>query len=294
MFKPIAATDLANGCRFDMSCIDRFSKVLDTNALSIKFTIEGKELYHFNGKDHVVNSQQFLVINNRRSKVVIDSDTMVKGFCIGLPYQLLDEIMNAHVAISRSKIKFIDYIDSDHFFERVNNANSSKLGTYLQALSSTLQSSLAEHSKMYIEQLFLRLAELSVESQFDVFEGFSAIEATNTSTQKHIYRKLLDARDYMDANIGYDIRIEDVAATANLSQYYFYRMFKLAFQCTPYQYLLARRMELARKLLQQGMAVSYVAYETGFTDVHTFSKAFKRWERLSPTHYLESILANKR
>jgi AraC-type DNA-binding domain-containing proteins len=294
MFKPIAATNLANGCKFDMSCIDRFSRELDTHALSIKFTIDGRERYQFNGKDHVVNTGQFLVINNRRSRVIIDSDTMVKGFCVGLPYALLDEIMNAHTTGSQAKRKFIDYIDSDNFFERVNNANNSKLGTYLQVLSSTLQSSMAEHSKMYIEQLFLRLAELSVESQFDVFEGFSAIEATNTSTQKHIYRKLLDARDYMDANLAYDIKIEDVAAIADLSQYYFYRMFKLAFRRTPYQYLLARRMDLARKLLQQGMAVSYVAYETGFTDVHTFSKAFKKWERLSPTHYIEHILAKRR
>ncbi len=292
MFTPIGPTSLSNGCRFDLSYTKQLHRELESSALSIKFVIEGEEVYNFNGKDHKVKTQQFLTINNKRCTAIIDSDIESKGFCMGIPYHLLDEIM-ASLSEQTPKANFIDYLHGDDFFERVTNAGNSRMGSYLQCLATTLQTSLMEHSKIYIEELFLRVAEHAIAEQLNAYKEFSTIAVSKIEIQKDIYRKLLEARDYMNAHLAQDVKMEDVASLAHISEYYFYRLFRSAFKKTPYQYLLERRLEQAKKLLKKGMPVSHIAIETGFKDIYSFSKAFKRQEQISPTHYLQKILLSK-
>jgi AraC-like DNA-binding protein len=38
-------------------------------------------------------------------------------------------------------------------------------------------------------------------------------------------------------------------------------------------------------LLNSGSSISEIAFETGFSEQSTFSRAFKRWTGLSPIHF---------
>ncbi|EMB5810398.1 helix-turn-helix domain-containing protein, partial [Acinetobacter baumannii] len=40
-----------------------------------------------------------------------------------------------------------------------------------------------------------------------------------------------------------------------------------------------------------GHSVTEIAYILGFTDVSSFTRAFRRWTDLSPIHYREKYLA---
>lgn len=286
IFTPIPVKTLSNGCKFDMSAPTELQRELESATLAIKFILKGEAIYHFKGIDHTVKQQQFITLNDRRCIGTVDPKAPVNGFCISMPYSLLDEVLNRQENMSLTKQHFIDYLESDDFFDRVNNAANSRLGIYLQSLASILQSTAIEHSQLYIEEQFLRVAELAVGSQLRTYEEFSAITASRAAIQKDLYRKLLNARDYLDANLAYNVKMQEAAEAANLSEYYFYRLFRTTFRCSPYQYLLEKRLTTAKELLKKGMAVSYVAYETGFSDVHSFSKAFKKQEGVPPSQYV--------
>lgn len=284
-FTPIPVKTLSNGCKFDMSSHNQLQRELETATLAIKFVLEGQAIYHFNGKNHKVRSQQFIILNHRRCMATIDGQSPLNGFCISIPYPLLDEILNAMETINISKHHFIDYLDNSNFFEHVNNANSSRLGVHLQSLASTLQNSHIEHSQLYLEEQFMRVAELAVASQLKTFEEFSALNTSKQTIQKDLYRKLLNARDFLAANFAYDVKMQEAAEAANISEYYFYRLFKAVFKCTPYQYLQERRLDMAKDLLKKGMPISHVAYEAGFADAQSFNKAFKKQEGVPPSLY---------
>lgn len=66
---------------------------------------------------------------------------------------------------------------------------------------------------------------------------------------------------------------------------------KLESAGTSYQQLLDEtREELAREYMDKNqLSVSEIAYMLGYTDLSSFSRAFKRWTGLSPRAYLKSV-----
>jgi transcriptional regulator GlxA family with amidase domain len=77
------------------------------------------------------------------------------------------------------------------------------------------------------------------------------------------------------------------AIVAGLSPYHFARQFKTATGLPPHRYILARRVERARQLLQAGTDLSLVevAAYAGFSDQSRFSHHFKRLVRVTPGQF---------
>ena len=92
--------------------------------------------------------------------------------------------------------------------------------------------------------------------------------------------------DYVDANLGNQISLGDLAAAAGLSRFHFNRAFKAATGESPYQYVLRRRIETAQSLLAEwGSSVDQVAAAVGFRNASYFQKIFKARTGLSPSDF---------
>src|SRR5262249_43047102 len=78
--------------------------------------------------------------------------------------------------------------------------------------------------------------------------------------------------------------LEQLAAVARLSPYHFARQFKAATGLPPHQYVIMRRVERARHLLQQdqGLSLAEVAACAGFSDQSQFCHHFKRLVGVTP------------
>jgi len=90
---------------------------------------------------------------------------------------------------------------------------------------------------------------------------------------------------YMDEHSGDDLRLEDLARLANLSQFHFLRCFTAARGLPPHAYLLGARVRQARGLLRGSMRLADIAAETGFTDQAHFTHVFRRFTGLTPGKY---------
>jgi AraC family transcriptional regulator len=78
-----------------------------------------------------------------------------------------------------------------------------------------------------------------------------------------------------------------MAAVVGLNPYHFARQFKAATGMPPHQYVIARRVERAKQLLQAGTAVSLteVSLRAGFSDQSQFTRHFKRLVGVTPGQF---------
>jgi AraC family transcriptional regulator len=99
-------------------------------------------------------------------------------------------------------------------------------------------------------------------------------------------RQLRRAIDYIEAHLGSDPTLVELAATAALSPVYFARQFKLATGLPPHQYLLQRRLERAKRLLSAGeLPISAIAIDCGFCHQEHLTRLFRRYCGTTPAAY---------
>jgi len=108
---------------------------------------------------------------------------------------------------------------------------------------------------------------------------------------RKIDRLLLQARDYIHANIKIDMTLDDISRNANLSKYHFLRMFRQQFGITPHQYVLNCRINRAREALESGMPLDDVVYDYGFSDLSHFNRRFKPIYGMTPRQYQQHFLS---
>jgi AraC-like DNA-binding protein len=94
-------------------------------------------------------------------------------------------------------------------------------------------------------------------------------------------------QEYLRANLYRNVRLSELAALTGLSKAYIIRSFRRLVGMPPYEWLLQVRIEEARRLLQQGRAISELAIDFGFADQSHFHRRFKRITGMTPAAYAE-------
>lgn len=96
------------------------------------------------------------------------------------------------------------------------------------------------------------------------------------------------ACDFIDKNYMKDISLDDISKYCNISSYYFSKLFKQEKGENYVEYLNRVRIENAKNMLSQGdSSIKEVCYSVGFSDPNYFSRAFKKYEGVTPTEFKE-------
>ena len=101
---------------------------------------------------------------------------------------------------------------------------------------------------------------------------------TQSFTAQH-YKRVLD---YIADHFGQTIMLEDLARQASLSTYHFSRLFKQTIGQSPHQFVMAYRIEQAKKMLATPTSMIDIALRCGFADQAHFSRVFKKIEGQTP------------
>jgi AraC family transcriptional regulator len=93
--------------------------------------------------------------------------------------------------------------------------------------------------------------------------------------------------EYIEEHLDGCPSLEQLAAVARLSPYHFARQFKAATGLPPHRYVIMRRVERAKHLLQAGtdLSLAEVAACAGFSDQSQFSRHFKRLLGVTPGQF---------
>lgn len=91
---------------------------------------------------------------------------------------------------------------------------------------------------------------------------------------------------YIDAHVGENLKVEELAARCNMSYSYFARNFKQFYGRSCKEYMeLVRVCKAEDLLLFTDSDLNYISQETGFSDSSHLIKTFRKWKGLTPGQY---------
>ncbi len=97
---------------------------------------------------------------------------------------------------------------------------------------------------------------------------------------------LARVKDFIRANIGNRISVDDLAETAGVSKRHFLRAFQASTGITPLNFVQSVRLEKAKQLLLGSpLTATEIALECGFSHLQHFSDHFKKATGLTPTAF---------
>lgn len=90
------------------------------------------------------------------------------------------------------------------------------------------------------------------------------------------------ARQHLDANAGKTVDSSELEAITGLDRFALARHFRAAFGTSPYNYLVMRRLQRARRLLRDGVSLAEAAFACGFADQSHLTRQFRRAYGVTP------------
>ncbi len=107
-------------------------------------------------------------------------------------------------------------------------------------------------------------------------------EDSRNLPQQHL--KFAEIVDYVRGHMGKEITVEKLASFANMTIATLERRFNEYLGITPQRFLLETRMAAAAKLLQHSpLPITEIAYQVGYQNNTSFSRAFKNYTGKAPS-----------
>jgi AraC family transcriptional regulator len=98
--------------------------------------------------------------------------------------------------------------------------------------------------------------------------------------------KLRRVTEFIEENLEHDLTLAEIAEVAELSPFHFTRSFKQATGSTPIQFLMQRRIELAKQLLTAGdLPIVEIGLRAGFKNQSHFTTLFRKITSMTPKAY---------
>ena len=257
--------------------------------LSIKCAFKGKEFYRVNNCNYAVADENYLVINDGNNySSYINSDTEVESFTINFSSPFIKEFTESANETGEALLfNFRDFNSNNNveIIERLYLHDDFVSPVIFRMMQLTEEDFNNNHGQ--IEELYFLLFERLLHKQRATLNEVSRVQAVKKSTQMELYKRLYRAKDFIDSSYNEDISIQDLANVCWLNQSYFLRQFKMYFKISPHQYVVSKRMEAAKGMLERdaSMPISEVCTQVGYIDVSSFSKLFKAFYKSSPEKF---------
>jgi AraC family transcriptional regulator len=166
--------------------------------------------------------------------------------------------------------------------------------TLLLADASAVSAVGEEVDSLLLDQLRQRLVRHLVENYTTIGKPRSVVPGCGATARLRpvVLRRVIEL---IDSRLSGEIRIKELASIACLSVDHFTRCFRATFGCTPYQYVLSRRIERAKTLLRDGeLPIAAVSERAGFGSVSHFSNTFLRSVGSTPTAFRRQACSGRR
>ena len=134
------------------------------------------------------------------------------------------------------------------------------------------------------------LAELdrpleTLEQQDLIFAFANTLKQVTTNSIQHTranYQAIKRVREYIDDLMAIDpcialgISLDELADISNYSKWQVTRDFRALFGTTPFRYVMFKRLQKAKVLIEQGVPLAQVAVNSGFADQSHLTRQFKQ------------------
>jgi len=91
--------------------------------------------------------------------------------------------------------------------------------------------------------------------------------------------------NYIDKNLTAPLTLDSISQALSLDKYYLSHLFKSETESSIFQYIVVKRVALAKELLSQGHTVSEACHLSGFHDYSNFIRTFRHTTGYTPGQY---------
>ena len=245
----------------------------------IVILIDGDFTYYIEGKAYILKPWDILFVNkNEIHKPVVNPNKYYERIVIWLNPDFMAKYAQGNnnllkcfeVAIKnnynllRLNMKSIDIIKN--LIQDIQNCNNSN-----EFGSEILKESLFVQLMVLMNRLFLNSDK-------------------NRDIEDIQYDKTIEGvLNYINSNLENDLSIDTIASEFFISKYYLMRKFKNQIGSSIHNYVVQKRLILARSLISDGLSMSSVCSRCGFNDYSSFVRAFKKVYGVSPSNYNPTI-----
>ncbi|UCD61524.1 MAG: helix-turn-helix transcriptional regulator [Flavobacteriaceae bacterium] len=264
---------------FILSNIKQLERKAYSASPSVKMVLSGNENYKVNGRHYTLDLKRFLIVdNNNKVEINIDADRDVKGVCIFPNKDLLNEVAKTRISSNESLLDNPFENDEISLVHNQFRYNENRTGRFLKHYVPAIIHLKKQSEALDFDDFYAGLAECMIDDQLALQGKLKNILSVKKATKEELYRRVANAKDYMDDNYNQKISLDDLVQEAFLSKYHFSRSFKAMFHLSPYQYLLQLRLKHARNLLSLDYSYSEVSTLIGFSDGKNLRKAIQKME----------------
>ncbi|MCH5320878.1 MAG: AraC family transcriptional regulator [Eubacterium sp.] len=134
---------------------------------------------------------------------------------------------------------------------------------------------------------FIKLNESEYDISNELYSLICTISKGNASGNESAKTSEIDeAKVFINSSFNKDISVNEIAGKVHMSASYFSKIFKEATGFSPYDYLLAVRLDKAKEMLQRtDDSIQNIAYKTGFNSTSNFIYFFKNATGISPLKF---------
>jgi AraC-like DNA-binding protein len=243
--------------------------------LSIKSFPAGRAHYSVGPGLHAVDQDSYLILNHGTTyRIEVESRVAVESFCVffepkfaASAFHLMDAEVNGSAAVE--------------FFEKKypHDELVTPLLRRLRRAHRELTAGALDEEMHRLLMAMLRAHGLAVAKADE-------LPNIRVSARQELYRRAGRARDFADAMFREPLSLREIARAAALSPSHLLRVFAQVYGVTPHQFVIARRLQEAERLLKQTeMSVTEICFEVGFESVGSFSSLFHRKVGVSPSGF---------
>jgi AraC-like DNA-binding protein len=86
-------------------------------------------------------------------------------------------------------------------------------------------------------------------------------------------------------NLTHIKTVENISQLTHFSCSYIYRLFKTNLNITPHQYIIMKKLSIAKRLLEKGFPIYDACFDSGFSDYSNFITIFRKHFGITPKHF---------
>jgi AraC family transcriptional regulator len=281
------ACNYGAGNRIGFSRFTQYDKRnCQSSTLAIKYVVDGLEQYKIGHTNYDVKTDKFLLINPQQAHdVYLEARKDVTGVCINIDLSIVNDVLH-NLRLMPSQLlnePAPPFSEDIVVYNQIYSTRDSSFGYLLQQLGKSFVNG---QELNFNQGLYYQLAAELLNQQSLVKNTINRIRAEKLSTKNELYKRIEKGREMIEDNIFLPINITEVASVAAMSPFHFSRTFKAVYKMAPHQYIIKKRLEEAgRQLKVNHFSVAEIAVKTGFADIYSFSKSFKKAYHLSPRAY---------
>ena len=232
--------------------------------------ISGKVVYHIEGKAYQLRPWDILLVNRHAiHRSEIDPSVPYERFILWIQNDILwQELLKC----------FQKANDRNYNLIRLNSALQEKMKDILFELETSTKSD-GYGKEILTQSLFL---------QFMVYLNRIFLEKQYIFDKKSYTfdSQIACILQYINHNLKEDLSVETLSARYYVSKYHLMRKFKQETGYTLHNYIVNKRLLMARTLISNGMPVTKAAQESGFAQYSTFSRAYRKQFKTNPSEEL--------